>query len=249
MHKKQINHRVKIIRCDNGTEFKSSEMNQFCQMKGIERKFSVARTPQQNRVAERKNKTLIEAASKAFRVFNSRTKRVEENFHIKFLENKPNVVERGPEWLFNIDLLIKSMNYEPITARNQTNNDAGIEIHDDAGQAGQKRASDHEYILIPFMPSNSPLDVDEVPDKGDEGVSKGSGIDDQEKTDSSTQDINTAKPSINTANTNINTGSLNINIVGSNDPSMPSLEETSIFYDVYDDREVGTEADTNNLEF
>ncbi|GJX39207.1 putative ribonuclease H-like domain-containing protein [Tanacetum coccineum] len=59
----QINHRVKIIRCDNGTEFKNKEMNQFCEMKGIKREFSVARTPQQNGVAERKNRTLIEAAS------------------------------------------------------------------------------------------------------------------------------------------------------------------------------------------
>ncbi|GJY43628.1 putative ribonuclease H-like domain-containing protein [Tanacetum coccineum] len=58
----QINHRVKIIRCDNGTEFKNKEMNQFCEMKGIKREFSVARTPQQNGVAERKNRTLIEAA-------------------------------------------------------------------------------------------------------------------------------------------------------------------------------------------
>ncbi|GJX78573.1 putative ribonuclease H-like domain-containing protein [Tanacetum coccineum] len=58
----QINHRVKIIRCDNGTEFKNKKMNQFCEMKGIKREFSVSRTPQQNRVAERKNKTLIEAA-------------------------------------------------------------------------------------------------------------------------------------------------------------------------------------------
>nr|GEY57236.1 ribonuclease H-like domain-containing protein [Tanacetum cinerariifolium] len=41
----QLNHRVKIIRCDNGTEFKSSEMNQFYQMKGIKREFSVAKTP------------------------------------------------------------------------------------------------------------------------------------------------------------------------------------------------------------
>ncbi|GKG29294.1 putative ribonuclease H-like domain-containing protein, partial [Tanacetum coccineum] len=37
-------------------------MIQFCEMKGIKREFSVARTPQQNRVAERKNRTLIEAA-------------------------------------------------------------------------------------------------------------------------------------------------------------------------------------------
>ncbi|GJY39009.1 putative ribonuclease H-like domain-containing protein [Tanacetum coccineum] len=33
----QINHKVKIIRCDNGTEFKNNDMNQFCGMKGIKR--------------------------------------------------------------------------------------------------------------------------------------------------------------------------------------------------------------------
>ncbi|GJS82329.1 ribonuclease H-like domain-containing protein [Tanacetum coccineum] len=48
--------------CDNGTEFKNKEINQFCERKGIKREFSVAKTPQQNRVDERKNKTLIEAA-------------------------------------------------------------------------------------------------------------------------------------------------------------------------------------------
>nr|GEV98691.1 retrovirus-related Pol polyprotein from transposon TNT 1-94 [Tanacetum cinerariifolium] len=48
--------------CDSETEFKNSVMNQFCDMKGIKREYIVARTPQQNRVAERKNITLIEAA-------------------------------------------------------------------------------------------------------------------------------------------------------------------------------------------
>ncbi|GJU01364.1 putative ribonuclease H-like domain-containing protein [Tanacetum coccineum] len=57
-----IDQRVKVIRCDNGTEFKNKEMNQFCERKGIKREFSVARTPQQNGVAKRKNRTLIEAA-------------------------------------------------------------------------------------------------------------------------------------------------------------------------------------------
>ncbi|GJX06073.1 putative ribonuclease H-like domain-containing protein [Tanacetum coccineum] len=42
----QINHKVKIIRCDNGTEFKNIDMNQFYGMKGIKRDFSVAKTPQ-----------------------------------------------------------------------------------------------------------------------------------------------------------------------------------------------------------
>ncbi|GJS82518.1 putative ribonuclease H-like domain-containing protein [Tanacetum coccineum] len=57
-----IDQRVKVIRCDNGTEFKNKEMNQFCERKGIKREFSIARTPQQNGVAKRKNRTLNEAA-------------------------------------------------------------------------------------------------------------------------------------------------------------------------------------------
>ncbi|GJS25966.1 putative ribonuclease H-like domain-containing protein [Tanacetum coccineum] len=57
-----IDRRVKVIRCDNGTEFKNMVMNRFCKMRSIKREFSVAMTPQQNGVAEMKNRTLIEAA-------------------------------------------------------------------------------------------------------------------------------------------------------------------------------------------
>nr|GFB03540.1 ribonuclease H-like domain-containing protein [Tanacetum cinerariifolium] len=164
--------------------------------------------------------------SKEFRIFNFRTRKVEEKLHIRFLENKSNVAGRGLEWLFDIDSLTQSMNYEPVTTGNQTNDDACIEIN-----------------------NSDDKDADEAPGIGGEGVSKGSIIDNQERFDSSTQDVNTAKPCINTANTNINTGSLNINTIGSNDPSMPSFEETGIFNDVYNEREVGAEAaDTNNLE-
>ncbi|GJX26194.1 putative ribonuclease H-like domain-containing protein [Tanacetum coccineum] len=95
--------------------------------------------------------------SKAFGVFNTRTRKVEENLHINFLENKPNVAGSGPEWLFDIDSLTKSMNYEPVTAGNQTNSDTGIKTNVNVGQAGQEKASDHEYILLPLILSNSPL--------------------------------------------------------------------------------------------
>nr|GEV18174.1 ribonuclease H-like domain-containing protein [Tanacetum cinerariifolium] len=147
-------------------------------------------------------------------------RKADEGFLVGYSVNR-----RGLEWIFDIDSLIKSMTYEPVTAGNQTYDDASIEIN-----------------------SSDDKDADEVPGKKDEGISKGSEIDDQEMSNSSTQDVNTVGLSINTANTNINTGSLNINNVGSNDPSMSTLEETSIFNDVYDDREVGVEADTNNLE-
>ncbi|GKB71327.1 putative ribonuclease H-like domain-containing protein [Tanacetum coccineum] len=57
-----VDKKVKIIRCDNGTEFKNKVMDDFCREKGINREYSVAKTPQQNSVAERRNKTLLEAA-------------------------------------------------------------------------------------------------------------------------------------------------------------------------------------------
>nr|GEV35467.1 ribonuclease H-like domain-containing protein [Tanacetum cinerariifolium] len=58
----QLSLKVKVIRSDNRTEFKNNDLNQFYAMKGIKREFSVPRTPQQNDIAERKNKTFIEAA-------------------------------------------------------------------------------------------------------------------------------------------------------------------------------------------
>ncbi|GJR34030.1 retrovirus-related pol polyprotein from transposon TNT 1-94 [Tanacetum coccineum] len=62
--------------------------------------------------------------SKAFKVFNTRTRKVEENLHITFLENLTYVSGSGPDWLFDIDLLTNSMNYKPVTAGNQTNRNA-----------------------------------------------------------------------------------------------------------------------------
>ncbi|KAI3677472.1 hypothetical protein L6452_36734 [Arctium lappa] len=58
----QTNQKVKVIRSDNGTEFKNFDLNTFCEEKGIERQYNAPRTPQQNGVAERRNRTLIEAA-------------------------------------------------------------------------------------------------------------------------------------------------------------------------------------------
>nr|GEU84069.1 hypothetical protein [Tanacetum cinerariifolium] len=59
--------------------------------------------------------------SKAFRVFNSQTRIVQETLHVNFLENKSNVAGTGPTWLFDIDSLTRTMNYQPVTAGNQSN--------------------------------------------------------------------------------------------------------------------------------
>nr|GEY29261.1 retrovirus-related Pol polyprotein from transposon TNT 1-94 [Tanacetum cinerariifolium] len=72
-------------------------------------------------------------SSKAFRVFNSRTRIIQETLHINFLENKPNITGSRPTWLFDIDTLTKSMNYQPVIADNQPNPSAGkkpeFEVH------------------------------------------------------------------------------------------------------------------------
>ncbi|GJU53596.1 putative ribonuclease H-like domain-containing protein [Tanacetum coccineum] len=57
-----VDKKVKIIRSDNRTEFKNKVMDDFCSKKGIKREYSITRTPQQNGMAERRDRTLIEAA-------------------------------------------------------------------------------------------------------------------------------------------------------------------------------------------
>ncbi|GKC41176.1 putative ribonuclease H-like domain-containing protein [Tanacetum coccineum] len=261
----QLDHKVKVIRCDNGTEFKNSVMNQFCEMKGIKREFSVARTPQQNGVAERRNRTLIEAArtmlvdsklpttfwaeavntacyvlnrvlvikphnktpyelirgrtplidfmkpfgcpvtilntrdhlgkfdgkadegffvgysvvSKAMRVFNKRTRIVEETLNIRFLENAPNVTSNRPDWLFDVDSLTISMNYVPALTGNQINRIAGTKDNIVTGQDEKKTEPEQEFILIPFcttdpLISQGPKDSEEYSGiKPQEGSLKG----------------------------------------------------------------------------
>ncbi|GJT17227.1 putative ribonuclease H-like domain-containing protein [Tanacetum coccineum] len=59
--------------------------------------------------------------SKAYRVYNLVTKRVEVNLHVNFLEDKPNVKGVGYRWMFNIEYLTDSMNYIPVSLENQAN--------------------------------------------------------------------------------------------------------------------------------
>ncbi|GJZ48917.1 putative ribonuclease H-like domain-containing protein [Tanacetum coccineum] len=330
----QINHKVKIIRCDNGTEFKNKEMNQFCEMKRIKREFSVTRTPQQNGLAERKNRTLIEAAktmladsklpttfwaeavntayyvqnrvlvikphnktpyelfngrppkisfmrpfrcpvtilntldhlgkfdgkadegffvgysinSKAFIVFNNRTKIVEETLDITFLKNKPNIARSGPKWLFDIDTLTISMNYKPVTAGNQANGNAGIKENIDAGQAEKKTLLDQhsDDKFADDAGRKSTEDPAKEGDKNDQALrDEFERLIVQEKAAeihiNSTNSVSTASSSVNAAQP-MDAASL------LDDPLMPDLKDVGIFDGAYDDQHVGAEADFNNLD-
>ncbi|GJV13956.1 ribonuclease H-like domain-containing protein [Tanacetum coccineum] len=168
--------------------------------------------------------------SKAFRVFNSRTRIVEENLHIRFRENTPNVVGSGPDWLFDIDALTRIMNYEPIVARTQSNGFAGTKASDNVDP---KSSQDD---------GSKPSDDDGK--KVDDDLREESESNDQGKDD----DVNNTN-NVNAASTNeVNAAGEDISIELQNDPNMPALEDISVNDFSSDDEDVSAEADLNNLD-
>nr|GEV38376.1 retrovirus-related Pol polyprotein from transposon TNT 1-94 [Tanacetum cinerariifolium] len=225
-----IDHKVKIIRYDNGTEFKNKDMNHFCEKQDHLGKFD-GKANEGFFVGYFVN-------SKAFRVFNSRTRIVEETLHITFLENKPNVVGSGPTWLFNIDTLTKSMNYKLVVAGNQSNCNVGTKENIDAGQARKKTVPDQEYILLPLWTSD-PLLSQGLKNTEDNAEKNG------ENDVNSTNNINTISLTVNTASIKNNVVDKNIVYECVDDLNMPNLEEI-VYSD--DDEDVGAEADMTNLD-
>nr|GEU97276.1 hypothetical protein [Tanacetum cinerariifolium] len=100
-------------------------------------------------------------SSKAFRVFNKRTRRVEENLHVEFLENKAIEKGAGLNWLFDIETLTKSMNYVLVDEGINSTNLSGTK--DAASQEPQDDCStdvpESSGISNPTVTStNSPAD-------------------------------------------------------------------------------------------
>ncbi|GJU70632.1 putative ribonuclease H-like domain-containing protein [Tanacetum coccineum] len=307
--------KVKIIRSDNETEFKNKVMDDFCREKCIKREYSVARTPQQNGVAERRNRTLIEAArtmladsklpttfwaeavstacyvqnrvlvvkphnktpyelfrgfkpalsfmrpfgchvtilntldslgkfdgksdegffvgyslsSKAFRVYNTRTRRVEENLHIGFLENKPMIEGNGPKWLFDIDSLTQSMNYVPVTAGTISNDSAGTSEEISQDCIVMPIWKDTSYFDSPTkdVDNGEPKTADDAQKQVEDGLNNENAEQDKFADDSSTKDVNAAGQHVNTASPDVNTGSLKLNVVGPSVNTASSNEHDS----------------------
>ncbi|GJS51859.1 putative ribonuclease H-like domain-containing protein [Tanacetum coccineum] len=291
-------------------------MDDFCKEKGIRRKYSIARTPQQNGVAERRNRTLIEASktmladfklpttfwaeavntacyvhnrvlvvkpynktpyelfrdfkpalsfmrpfgchvtilntldnldkfdgksdegffvgyslsSKSFRVYNTRTRRVEENLHIRFLENKPMIEGNGPKWLFDIDSLTQSMNYVPVVAGTITNESAGTQEELNAGTSTKKEEISQDCIVMPIwkdalysdspskdVGNGEPKSVVDDQKQVEDGPDNENDEKDKSEDDSSPKEVNTVRQHVNTASLEVNTGHFNFNTV---DPSV-----------------------------
>ncbi|GJW68471.1 putative ribonuclease H-like domain-containing protein [Tanacetum coccineum] len=310
-----VDKKVKIIRSDNAIEFKNKIMDDFCREKCIKREYNVARTPQQNGVAERRNRTLIEAArtmlansklpttfwaeavstacyvqnkvlvvkphnktpyelfrcfkpalsfmkpfgchvtilntldslgkfdgksdegffvghslsSKDFRVYNTRTSRVEENLHIRFFENKPMIEGNGPKWLFDIDSLTQSMNYVPVTAGIISNESAGTSEEISQDCIVMLIWKDTSYFDSPTkdVDNGEPKTIDDAQKQVEDGPNNENAKQDKFEDDSSTKDVNPAGQHVNTASPDVNTSYLKLNVVGPSVTTASSNEQDS----------------------
>ncbi|GJV66045.1 putative ribonuclease H-like domain-containing protein [Tanacetum coccineum] len=174
----------------------------------------------------------------------------------------------GPNWLFDIDALTKSMNYKPVVAGNQSNGSAGTKACDNAGKARVETVPGKDYILLPLWtqdPSFSssskdypdagfkPLGEEEKKDAEDPGNKDSEVLStkeprvNQEKDASvnSTNTINIVSQTVNAAGIEDNVVDENIVYVCADDPNMSDLEEIGRFSDAEDD---DSGADMNNLD-
>ncbi|GJV52106.1 ribonuclease H-like domain-containing protein [Tanacetum coccineum] len=177
--------------------------------------------------------------SKAFRVYNLETKRVEENLHITFLENKPNVAGKGPTWLFDLDYLTDSMNYQPVRSENQANKHAGLQEANqnagtediiDAGDSEKEDDSAQDYFVLPIWSSySSTIKRSRAEDAG-VAPHKHPDLKTDEKPDLLLQ-AGAAKPSstniVNTASTPVSTASTDNDLPNpdQDDSEIPALED------------------------
>ncbi|GJY15665.1 putative ribonuclease H-like domain-containing protein [Tanacetum coccineum] len=225
-----IDLRVKVIRCDNGTEFKNRVMNQFCEIKGIKREFSVARILQQNGVAKKKNRTLIEAARTMLA-----DSKLPTTFWLVVIGNPSNGaagtkvcdnagkarVETVPgKYYILLPLWTQDL---PLSSSSKDSPDAGFKP---LGEEEKKDAEDPQ--------NEGGIPSTEKP------------IINQEKDASvnNTNNINTVSPTVNSASIEDNAVDENIVYGCADDPNISDLEKIGRFSNAEDD---GAEADMTNL--
>nr|GFA11342.1 ribonuclease H-like domain-containing protein [Tanacetum cinerariifolium] len=151
----------------------------------------------------------------------------------EFLENKPIVAGVGPEWLFDIDMLTKLMNYVPVIAGTNSTDFAGTKDSFDAGQSSMETGSTQNYIFMPLWKYGSPL-FDSSPKISDDAgspLSSDAGMKHVEVSDKESE-----------ASNELNSAFKNLNTEYPDGPKMPGLETIA----TYDDSK--EEADFTNLE-
>ncbi|GKD11055.1 putative ribonuclease H-like domain-containing protein [Tanacetum coccineum] len=164
-------------------------------------------------------------SSKAFRVYNTRTKRVEENLHIGFLENKPMLEGNGPKWLFDIDSLIQSMNYVPVAVGTIINEFAGTleEISQDCIVMPIWKNASYFDLISKDVDNGEPKSATNDQKQVEDGLDNENDEKYKSDDDSSPKEVNAAGQHVNTASPDVNTGSFKLNVVS------PSVNSASSY--------------------
>nr|GEW97850.1 hypothetical protein [Tanacetum cinerariifolium] len=189
-----------------------------------------------------------------------------------------NVVPSGgirPKWLFDIDTLTMSMNYQPVVAGNQPNDNVGIKENHDIGKVGKETVSAQQYMLLPLWstgsqdPHNTDADVADaafdVKENGNDVYISTNGkfsFNSSNRVNAVSAPVNAAGPNLTNSSNSFDTTSPSVDVVSlnfriarkssfvdpskyPNDPDMLELED--IVYS-YDEEDVGAEADLSSLE-
>ncbi|GKE91124.1 putative ribonuclease H-like domain-containing protein, partial [Tanacetum coccineum] len=205
-----VDKKVKIIRSDNGTEFKNKVMDDFCSVgyelfRGFKPALSFMRPfgchvtilntlDSLGKFDGKSDEGFFvgySLSSKAFRVYNTRTKRVEENLHIGFF---------GPKWLFDIDSLTQSMNYVPVSAGTVSNVSAGTSEENSQECIVMPIWKDTSYFDSPTenVDNGEPKTADDAQKQDEDGLNNKNAEQERFLDDSSSKDVrkqvNTVSP-------------------------------------------------------
>ncbi|GKB91517.1 ribonuclease H-like domain-containing protein [Tanacetum coccineum] len=177
-------------------------------------------------------------SSKAFRVYNKKTKRVEENLHINFLEDQPNVAGNGPNWMFDLDFLTNSMNYIPVSVENQFNVDA----EDAANKESEQDLQDElEKMVTQELAAKA---MDDVSRQAFEEEKRRIASQKKAAQAISTNKLSIDRPFVSTDRSN----TPYVSAASTSTDASDTLLNDGIFNGAYDDEDVGAVADLNNMD-
>ncbi|GKF39630.1 hypothetical protein Tco_0119691, partial [Tanacetum coccineum] len=114
----------------------------------------------------------------------------------------------GPNWMFDIETLTMSMNYQPIFVGNQTNGNEGTKANIDKGQGGMQTVPGLQYVLLPFLTSDSQIPKSSEDEVANDAGKKNEVLDLAKEDDKSGQGEATNTNSTNRLNTDANGNSI-----------------------------------------
>ncbi|GKD34422.1 putative ribonuclease H-like domain-containing protein [Tanacetum coccineum] len=233
--------RVKVIRCDNGTKFKNRVMNQFFEIKGIKREFSLSRTLKQ--MEQLKGRKLVLSFMRLFgcpvtilNTFDHLGTKACDDAGKARMETVP-----GKDYIFLLmwpaDLLFSQNSKESLDARFKP---LGEEEKKDAEDPGNESGN-----LTKGKDSEVPsIEEPRINQKNDDYINSTNNIN-TASDGNSTNNVNAISSTVNATVIKVNVVDLKISIELLNDLNMPKLEDI-IYSD--DDEDVGVEIDMNNLD-